>query len=133
MFSKGRIFTLTDVKPWQYHIETALGSQSVSLVPVKKKTSEGDEEDTTEKHLGSSPLKEKYQAILKLDEKKLQDLRDLRPFLEDPGKIWLDQLFAEQSSADQPVASEDENSDTETDAVCHYDTVQEDAEVVRVT
>ena len=48
-----------------------------------------------------SPLKEKYSAPIKLAEEKLEDLQNLRPYLSNAGKMWLDDLVVQQSSADE--------------------------------
>ena len=114
-FSKGRTFTLKSDKPWVYHVQTALGNQDVNLMkgkkgpPSKRKTSARNQPSPAPQLLHEIPLNHKYSGLLKLPDGKMEDLMALREFVLDNGKIWLDELAAQQALASDIAEVYDEH------------------------
>ena len=69
--------------------------------------------------LHTFPMTNKYSGLLKLPDGKLEDLISLRPYILLHGKIWVDELEAQQALAaiiEDPYDQHKENTDRENDA-----------------
>ena len=102
LFTEGRTFTLSKAKPWEYHIKkNSLSSEYVSLEKGKKgppSRAKGRPKSPTPL-LTSAPLMRAYTNQLKLDDSKIEHLQQLSSYLQQTGRIWIDQLVDKQSSA----------------------------------
>ncbi|CAL4193192.1 unnamed protein product [Meganyctiphanes norvegica] len=102
LFTEGRTFTLSKAKPWEYHIKkSSLTSETVSLKKGKKgppSRAKGRPKSPTPL-LSSAPLRRAYANQLKLDYSKIEHLQQLRSYLQQTGRTWIDQLVNKQSSA----------------------------------
>ena len=97
-------------------MQSALGDQDVNLMkgkkgpPSKKKTSARNlPTPAPPRLLHEIPLNHKYSGLLKLPDGKMEDLMSLREFLLDSGKIWLDELEAQQALASDIAEVYDEH------------------------
>ena len=78
-------------------------------------------------------MKHNYNGVLKLPADKLEDLRDLKDFVTDAGKEWLEELLQIQESLADPMeGNSDEEEPSEADADHHYETNLDYADVVCV-
>lgn len=124
LFSKATRIIMKSSRPWEYKIESPLGSQWVNLEKKARVPPPKGKASIRTPLLTSRDLPLKYGEFpLQIPRAKIADLRHLANFLSQAGRVWIEDLVREQTSA-VPRPRDIDNRE-----ITHDDNMQDDDDV----